>query len=61
MSPLWWMAFVSLGVLVSYLVMVAIDTLAQADIIRRINARVRDEHEANPLGGAKVWNGKVRR
>ena len=55
MSPLMWMAFVALAVLVAFLLMTAIDALGNTRPIRRINGWAAiDAARRDPLGGGSL-------
>ena len=64
MSPLFWMFFLAFGVLVAWLLMVAVYHLSNTYIIRRVNAWVEVDQGAGSCwteqtlrGGSLTWTG----
>ena len=55
MSPLWFMAFISLGVLAGWLLMVAIVVLSETRTIRRLNGWAEVDH------GSRRWSDRLAR
>ena len=60
MSPLWFMAFISLGVLSAWLLMVAVHAASEARFIRRINAWSDTPSRRWTDGGSLTWMGERR-
>ena len=76
MSPIWFMAFISLGVLSAWLLMVAVHAVSEARFIRRINRwsdhpsrrwtdrlarEAADLYRDDPMAGGSVsWMGDKR-
>ena len=67
MSPLFWMFFLAFGVLVAWLLMVAVYHLSNTYIIRRVNAWVEVDQGTGSCwtqqtlrGGSLTWMGDDR-